>query len=599
MGAYGELTLHATDVYASTSEPGTGSGIRASGSWVKIADGSHVSGEQTGLSIHSGVGNAFKALDGSTNTIVVDASTLQGLHGPAIRLERWHLDGLVKASITLLNGSTLLAGNGNLLEVLIGSQADLTIDNSTLNGNLLADDTSTLNVTLQNQARLTGDIVNAHLVSIHSGGYWQMVDDNAINSLSMDGGAMSFGDGDFKTLSLNQLSGNGTFAMRIDLDQNDGDLLDVQGQASGQFGLRVRNTGLEVVSPELEPLLLVHTEGGDAQFSLVGGRVDLGAYSYELEQQGNDWLIVGNHRTVSPSAASALALFNAGPTIWMSELSSLRSRLGEVRMTGVGGGWMRGYGNRFEATTGDGISYKQQQQGFTLGADAPIPVSNGQLALGIMAGHSQSDLDLSRGTSGKVDSLYVGTYATWLSDQGYYLDAVLKLNRLRNKARVAMSDNTRAKGNYNNTALGGSVEFGRHIKLADDWFVEPYAQLAAVTLQGERYRLDNGLQASNSQTRSVMGKAGSALGRDIALKDGGVLQPYLRVALVQEFSRNNDVKVNDSHFDNNLSGSRAELGAGVSVSLSERLQLHADFDYMHGKRVEQPWGANVGLRLSF
>jgi len=41
------------------------------------------------------------------------------------------------------------------------------------------------------------------------------------------------------------------------------------------------------------------------------------------------------------------------------------------------------------------------------------------------------------------------------------------------------------------------------------------------------------------------------------------------------------------------------LGAGVSVSLSERLQLHADFDYMKGKNVEQPWGANVGLKLAF
>jgi outer membrane autotransporter protein len=35
------------------------------------------------------------------------------------------------------------------------------------------------------------------------------------------------------------------------------------------------------------------------------------------------------------------------------------------------------------------------------------------------------------------------------------------------------------------------------------------------------------------------------------------------------------------------------------VSLSERLQVHADFDYMKGKHVEQPWGANVGLRLAF
>lgn len=77
------------------------------------------------------------------------------------------------------------------------------------------------------------------------------------------------------------------------------------------------------------------------------------------------------------------------------------------------------------------------------------------------------------------------------------------------------------------------------------------------------------------------------------------MQPYVRVAVAQEFSRSNDVEVNDAKFDNSLFGTRAELGAGVSVSLSERVQVHADFDYMKGKRVEQPWGANVGLRFAF
>jgi hypothetical protein len=72
-----------------------------------------------------------------------------------------------------------------------------------------------------------------------------------------------------------------------------------------------------------------------------------------------------------------------------------------------------------------------------------------------------------------------------------------------------------------------------------------------------------------------------------------------RMALAQEFSRRNEVKINGTGFDNNLFGSRAEVGAGVAVSLSERLQLHADFDYMKGKDVEQPWGANLGLRLAF
>ncbi|MNL62500.1 Adhesin/invasin TibA autotransporter precursor [compost metagenome] len=73
----------------------------------------------------------------------------------------------------------------------------------------------------------------------------------------------------------------------------------------------------------------------------------------------------------------------------------------------------------------------------------------------------------------------------------------------------------------------------------------------------------------------------------------------MRAAAVHEFAKNNKVKVNNNVFNNDLSGSRGEVGMGVSVSLSERLQLHADFDYSNGDKIEKPWGANVGVRFNW
>ncbi|NAT16799.1 hypothetical protein CU663_16120, partial [Pseudomonas syringae pv. actinidifoliorum] len=52
-------------------------------------------------------------------------------------------------------------------------------------------------------------------------------------------------------------------------------------------------------------------------------------------------------------------------------------------------------------------------------------------------------------------------------------------------------------------------------------------------------------------------------------------------------------------FNNDLSGSRGELGIGVSASLSERLQLHADVEHSKGDKIEQPWGASVGIRYNW
>lgn len=594
----GELRIERSTVEGvGPNASGRWGGISLAGGTVHLNDASHVVGHDNGVRIFNGT----KGFYTEKNVLTINHSTVTARAGSAIEvMESPDPDpGKTTATILIANHSTLEAGNGRLINVKEESTANVEVNDSALTGHFVADDTSTLNVALRNHARLNGNIVNGNAVIIDSSGHWQFGEDNSIKSLAIDGGSVGFSGDGFHTLTLGQLSGRGRFDMRIDPANGASDLLNVEGQASGNHLLNVRNTGEEAVPSDFEALRVVHTEGGDAQFRLRGARADIGAYSYALEQQGNDWFIIGSGKTISPSTESVLALFNVGPTIWNSELSTLRGRMGEVRGQEQGGGWIRTYGSRFKASLDSGLSYQQRQHGLSFGADGPVSVSDGQLLVGLMGGYSQSDLDMGRGTSGEVDSYYVGAYGTWLSDEGYYLDGVVKVNKFHNASKVAMSDGEKAKGDYSNLAVGGSVEFGKHIKLSDDYFVEPFAQLSSVWIGGDSYTLDNGLKAKTRETQSIVGKVGATLGRQFTLKDGGVVQPYVRVAGAHEFSRSNDVSVNDQRFDNDLFGSRAELGAGVSVSLSKRLQVHADFDYMKGEHVEQPWGANLGLRLAF
>jgi outer membrane autotransporter protein len=597
VGATGEAWLVNSTVKGMNEDgtPASG-GMRLSGGAAHVMGNSHISGDVDGVYIVNGASNIIE----QDNHLEIDQSSVNGGTGAAIKVNRLKAGAQpTVAEVTVSNGSTLSSGSGLLVDVLGGSTANVEVNNSILTGNFVAEDTSTLNTVLRNHGQLNGNIVNGDSVIIDSSGRWQFAADNRVKSLALDGGSVGFTGEGFHSLSLGQLSGRGVFDMRINLDNGTGDLLSVNGEATGRYRLRVQNTGLEAVPAEFDPLRVVHTESGDAEFGLVGGRADLGVYSYGLEQQGTDWFIVGEGKEISPSTQSAVALFNTAPTVWNSELTTLRSRMGEVRGQAQGGGWMRTYGSRFNASLDSGVGYTQKQQGLSFGADAPVPVGNGQLLLGLMGGYSKSDLDIGRGTSGEVDSYYVGAYGTWLSEGGYYVDGVLKLNQFHNESKVAMSDGTKAKGDYSSKAVGGSLEVGKHITLSDAYFMEPFAQVSSVWIDGSSYTLDNGMQARTRQTQSVLGKVGSTVGRSFAMKDGGVVKPYARLALAQEFSRSNDVSVNGQRFDNDLFGSRAELGAGVSVSLSEHLQVHADFDYMKGEHVEQPWGANVGLRLAF
>lgn len=589
VGSLGNLTLTRAVVTGSST---VGSGLQLSSGTVS-ATASTIRGGAQGVRFVPG------SIAGQLSKLVLDSALVQGQTGSAIVINDFGLAPIL-ATIEVNNGSTLVGGNGKILEVDGASTANMTVDNSHLVGDVVASSGATANITLQNQSTLTGRLDNVSQLTVNSNARWVMVGDGNVANLALNGGGVQFGNpGEFFKLKVGNLSGEGgTFFMHTNFGQVD--TLTVTGTATGNHDVRIDASGFEPVAAASLPV--IHIADGDAKFSLLGGPVDLGAFSYDLVQQGNnDWFLNTASRVISPGTQSVLALFNSAPTVWYGELSTLRSRMGELRMDeGKAGGWIRAYGNKFDVNTGAGVDYQQTQQGLSFGADAPLPVGDGQWLVGLLGGYSKSDLNLSRGSSGTVDSYYVGAYSTWLDEpSGYYFDGVLKFNRFENEADVHLSDGSKTKGSYNNNGVGASVEFGRHIKLADDYFVEPYTQWSGVVVQGQSYELDNGLAADGDRARSLLGKLGATAGRNFNLGEGKVVQPYVRAAYVHEFATNNDVSVNDNVFNNDLSGSRGELGAGVAMTLTDKVSLHADVDYSNGEKIEQPWGFNFGARYSW
>ncbi|WP_223525290.1 autotransporter outer membrane beta-barrel domain-containing protein [Pseudomonas sp. A-B-26] len=555
------------------------------------ATGSNIIGGQNGVLINLDPNVVQPAALQLENTLV------QGKTGSAI-LVNFANAGATTATITVSN-SQLLAGNDTLLDVRGGANTSMTVNGSTLNGNIVTEQGSTTQLTLQNNSVLTGRLENVANTTINDSSQWVLVGDSQVNNLTLNGGTVVMGPADsFFQLNVTNLSGNGRFVMGTDFSTGQTDLLNVTGNATGTHELLISSSGVDPAAGE--PIRVVHTAGGDAQF-FIDKAVDLGAFSYSLAKNGDDWILDPTNRTVSPGARSVLALFNTALPSWYGELTSLRTRMGELRFNGgQSGGWIRAYGNKYNIADGSGVGYQQTQQGFTLGADAPLPVGDGQWLVGVMAGHSKSDLNLDAGTSGTVSSYYLGTYTTWLdAKSGYYFDGVLKANRFRNDAKVGLSDGARAQGNYDNTGFGGSVEFGRHIEFADGNFLEPFTQWSAVVIEGKDYSLDNDLQAEGDPTRSLLGKVGLTAGKNIAMEQGSVVQPYLRAAWAHEFAKNNEVQVNNNVFNNDLSGNRLELGAGVAVAMTKQLNMHADFDYSTGRNFEQPFGINIGFRYAW
>ncbi|PHI29104.1 autotransporter outer membrane beta-barrel domain-containing protein [Budvicia aquatica] len=459
-----------------------------------------------------------------------------------------------------------------------------------------------------------------------------------INNL-INNGRMTFttdtnGQG-YAIANVKNLSGNGSISMRVAGMQ--GDFLNVTDSIDGSFNVTVMDDGSELRSGS-EGYHLIHALGSTQQnFSLENGTVELGAYKYYLAQDqsnSDDWRLTqtkpleivtptpmpapeselevnpptnpnidgntgGGKPELSGSAKAVISMANVTPTVWDGELSTLRSRLGELRdqSSAQNGVWGKYITNRYRVST-DNVGYKQDMNGVMLGVDHAISQTGGRLVIGSQVSYSRSDLNYSGGGDGTVDSYSVGLYSTWLSDSGYYLDSVLKANRFKTENNAKFGGG-RASASDNTNGIGLSVEGGKHIKL-DSYFIEPYLMASAFRGGKTSYTLSNNLKTEADAAESMKAEIGTTFGKSFLLDNGSQVKPYARVAASHEFKKNNSVTINDTErFNNDMSGSVGKYGVGVSAQLGEQWSTFAEVNYAKGSSVEMPYSGNIGVRYSF
>lgn len=569
---------------------------------------------------------------GDASQVTLDNVLMTSDAGPAIKTNGAALD------LVLKNGTQVTGGNGVLLENLAGNLSDpnyngdvsLTADNHVvLTGDIRAATENQVDVALNNASQLTGAVHNIDTLRLDNSSLWVMTGNSNFGLLNNEGAVAFRHDSTaFSTLSLDSLTGNGAFAMNTDIAALSGDLIAVAGTANGNHLLAINNTGREPGRTE-DALTVVTTGGGDGQFNLKGGAVDVGTYQYELQQRGNDWVLAqkfsdpgdgggpgggeeggegpgegdtggGGTPIPTPTTLTALGLFNATPTAWYGELTTLRTRLGDVRQgKQEGGAWVRTLGSQYNVNDRAGVGYQQRQTGMSVGVDAAHTLPQGQVLTGVFSGVSRSTLDFNSGSSGTIDSFFIGGYGTWLLESGWFVDAVVKANNFNSHADVRMTDGEKSQGGYSVPAIGISVEVGRQIALSDGWFIEPSAQLSSLWVKGQSYTFSNELHADSGSVTSQQAALNGVVGKTLRLENGMALQPWLRAAVIQEFSDSNAVSINGNHFNNDLSGTRGELGAGLSAQVAQDLQLYVDARYAKGDKIESPWGANLGMRWSW
>ncbi|MBB7735347.1 autotransporter adhesin/invasin glycoprotein TibA [Escherichia coli] len=539
-------------------------------------------------------------------------------------------------TLTQEGGSTrfsgLLSQDGG---IALQSGGAMTMDALQAEANVTTQSGTTL--TLDNGTILTGNVAGdstgAGDMAVKGASVWHLDGDSTVGALTLDNGTVDFRPSTTTrmtpafqavSLTLGSLSGSGMFRMNTDIASHTGDMLNVTGNASGNFVLDIKNTGREPISAGA-PLQVVQTGGGDAAFTLKGGKVDAGTWEYGLSKENTHWYLKADTpppvtpptnpdagkpdagtssssvRRTTKSADAVLGMATAPAYVFNSELQNLRFRHGDVMQNtrSPGGVWGRYTGSDNRISGGASSGYTLTQNGFETGADKVFDLGDSSLAVGAFFSYSDNSIRHARGGKSTVDSTGGGLYATWFDNDGYYVDGVLKYNRFNNELRTWMSDGTAVKGDYSQNGFGGSLEAGKTISLNEKTWAQPYVRTTAFRADEKDIRLNNGMKASIGATKSLQAEAGVNLGMTLDV-GGKEVKPYLSAAVSHEFSDNNKVRINDSYdFRNDISGTTGKYGLGVSAQLTPNAGVWAEARYENGKHTESPVTGSVGFRFNF
>ncbi len=322
------------------------------------------------------------------------------------------------------------------------------------------------------------------------------------------------------------------------------------------------------------------------------------------------------------------------PMTWFEELNSLEQRMGELRMSSapeqapaepegkstvdgksvVDGkevkgnksvvtldagsprwdAWVRTNGRWMNAETDLGGRFREATWGISLGIDRSFRHAHSRLWLGAFAGYSRADRDFRESGDGKTESVSAGLYATWITDRGWYLDAVAKVNHFDNDLDAVSAFGDQSHSGYRNWGYGVSLEAGRQFTRGS-WFFEPQVQAAYTRLTNSDYTTDTGIHVSTGEQDFFQLRAGVVVGRKMEFR-GTKLQPYLKASVVETLSSGGRLNADGTDFHATLDGWRFEGGAGIMAQCGPRNQLYFDYTAAVGQKIEQPWGINLGFR---
>jgi len=398
---------------------------------------------------------------------------------------------LLADSITLTNASSLNIGDAggvatNSLYLDSSSQATLTEETAELYANT---------ITVDNRAELALGLgqVDTHQMVLTDGGVLNVASREYVFNSDLSNARyitndIHHADYDYGVIALN----------------SDGHLA-VNGEVSGNYKVRIDNaTGAgSVADYNNKEVIRIYDNNADTHTSFTAAnKADLGAYTYEAQQQGDT--VVLHQERLTDYANMALSIPSANTNIWHLQQDALANRLTNSRhgLTDNGGAWVNFFGGNFDGDNGT-IHYDQDVTGVMVGVDSHIAGNNADWIVGAAAGFAKGDMS---DRSGQVDqdSQTAMLYSAARFANDVFIDSSLSYSRFNNDLTANMSNGEYVDGNTTTDAWGFGLKLGYDWKPNTSGYITPYAAVSGLFQSGDDYRLSNDMRVVSLTTACVM-----------------------------------------------------------------------------------------------
>lgn len=425
-----------------------------------------------------------------------------------------------------------------------------------------------------------------------------------LNFLTLSGGVINLVEGADQTVNIQNLSGTGgTINIAAELSEDNTTVSagrinvgTVQASSGSSPTLSVNYTGITAddltnVKEQMEQLAdesVTVTNGTTTQTHVVEEGNVRGAVTVERDADGN----VGQVRVARNTKLTDFSSVNAMSLVqWRNEINHLTRRLGDLRASSEAiGAWARVYGGQSE--WGGSNSVEMKHTAVQVGGD--FRVSPNWLVGGAFS-YTNSDAELATG-SAEGDSYTLAAYATYLADNGVFVDVIGRVGHLKNDVTAGnMAVDT------SSMAYSLSVESGHQFRFIEDRaYVEPQLELTYGFMSGDDATASNGVYLDQDDYQSLVTRVGVRAGFDFPEKAGTI---YAMVSYSYDFLGDADAVASQDGVSENLTeslgGGWVSYGIGAQVKLGDSAFAYGELERTSGGDVVNPYLFNCGVRWVF